>query len=155
MPRSDDSNVDSLFGPGRHHGPGPTLKHTALGVYSNSFEFFQNGGVFIYHILLVFVAGMVISVERWFQLNRVLSMNRKMWEILRPMLDKWEFDKALSVISKDKSTILQMLGMGLARIGVVRRRSDVEIAMEESMMEIIPVQANLTVETQDREYWGQ
>ena len=28
--------------------------------------------------------------------------------------------------------------MGLARQGVVRRREDIEIAMEESMMEIIP-----------------
>jgi biopolymer transport protein ExbB len=92
----------------------------------------------MYPILIVFVAGMVISVERWFQLNRVRSVNRKMWDILHPMLDKGEFDKALSVISKDKSTISQMLGMGLARMGVVRRRSDVEIAMEESMMEIIP-----------------
>jgi biopolymer transport protein ExbB len=32
----------------------------------------------------------------------------------------------------------QMLGMGLARQGAVRRREDIEIAMEESMMEIIP-----------------
>jgi biopolymer transport protein ExbB len=32
----------------------------------------------------------------------------------------------------------QMLGMGLARQGSVRRRDDIEIAMEESMMEIIP-----------------
>ncbi len=31
-----------------------------------------------------------------------------------------------------------MLGMKLARMGVVRRREAIEIAMEESMMEIIP-----------------
>jgi len=31
-----------------------------------------------------------------------------------------------------------MLSMGLARQGAVRRREDIEIAMEESMMEIIP-----------------
>jgi biopolymer transport protein ExbB len=31
-----------------------------------------------------------------------------------------------------------MLGMGLARQGAIRRREDIEIAMEESMMEIIP-----------------
>jgi biopolymer transport protein ExbB len=31
-----------------------------------------------------------------------------------------------------------MLGMGLERHGTVRRREDIEIAMEESMMEIIP-----------------
>jgi biopolymer transport protein ExbB len=100
--------------------------------------FFQKGGLFMYPILLVFVAGLIITAERWFHLTRVRSVNRKMWDILHPMLDKGEFDKAISVVSKDKSIISQMLGMGLARMGVVRRREDVEIAMEESMMEIIP-----------------
>ena len=32
----------------------------------------------------------------------------------------------------------RLLSMGLARQGAVRRREDIEIAMEESMMEIIP-----------------
>jgi biopolymer transport protein ExbB len=108
-----------------------------MGIYT-MIAFFQKGGLFMYPILLVFVAGMAIAIERWFQLNRVRSVNRKMWETLQPMLDKGEFDKARTVISKDNSTISQMLGMGLARQGLVRRREDVEIAMEESMMEIIP-----------------
>jgi biopolymer transport protein ExbB len=100
--------------------------------------FFQKGGVFMYPILLVFVAGMAITVERWLQLNRVRGANRTMWNVLQPVLVKGEFDKARSIIDKDKSTISQMLGMGLARMGLVRRREDIEIAMEESMMEIIP-----------------
>jgi biopolymer transport protein ExbB len=100
--------------------------------------FFQKGGLFMYPILLVFVAGMAISVERWFQLNRIRSVNRKIWNVLHPILAKGEFDKARAIINKDKSAISQMLGMGLARMGMVRRREDIEIAMEESMMEIIP-----------------
>ena len=100
--------------------------------------FFQKGGLFMYPILLVFVAGMAITVERWFQLNRIRSMNRKMWNLLQPVLVKGDFDKARAIIKKDKSTISKMLGMGLARLGAVRRRDDIEIAMEESMMEIIP-----------------
>jgi biopolymer transport protein ExbB len=108
-----------------------------MGIYS-MVAFFQKGGLFMYPILLVFVAGMAITVERWFQLNRVRSVNRKVWNVLHPMLAKGEFDKARAIINKDKSNISQMLGMGLARQGVVRRREDVEIAMEESMMEIIP-----------------
>jgi biopolymer transport protein ExbB len=108
-----------------------------MGIYS-MIAFFQKGGVFMYPILLVFVAGLVITAERWIQLTRVRSVNRKMWDILHPMLEKGEFDKALSVTSKEKSIISQMLGMGLARMGLVRRRDDIEIAMEESMMEIIP-----------------
>jgi biopolymer transport protein ExbB len=100
--------------------------------------FFQKGGLFMYPILLVFVAGVVITVERWFHLARTRSVNRKMWNVLQSMLANGEFDKAGEIIKKDKSTVSQMLGMGLARQSAVRRREDIEIAMEESMMEIIP-----------------
>ena len=101
-------------------------------------SFFQKGGLFMYPILLVFVAGMSIAAERWFELNRIRSVNRKIWDVLHPMLTKGEFDKVRTIINKDKSIISQMLGMGLARQGAVRRREDIEIAMEENMMEIIP-----------------
>jgi len=101
-------------------------------------EFFQKGGLFMYPILVVFIVGMGITVERWLHLNRVRSVNRKMWDAVHPMLEQGEFDKARSIVSEDKSTISQMLAMGLARQGAVRRRDDIEIAMEESMMEIIP-----------------
>ena len=100
--------------------------------------FFYKGGLFMYPILLVFVTGMAITAERWFQLNRTRSANRDMWNLLHPVLEKGEFDKARAIIDKDKSAISQMLGTGLARLGAVRRREDIEIAMEESMMEIIP-----------------
>jgi biopolymer transport protein ExbB len=100
--------------------------------------FFQKGGLFMYPILFVFVAGMAITIERWFQLSRIRSVNRKIWDVLDPMLVKGKFDKVRAVINNDKSAISQLLGMGLARLGAVRRREDVEIAMEESLMEIIP-----------------
>jgi biopolymer transport protein ExbB len=100
--------------------------------------FFQEGGIFMWPILLVFAVGTAIAVERWIHLNRIRNENRKMWNLLHPMLVEGEFDKAREVVNNDKSTISQMLGMGLARQGAVRRREDIEIAMEESMMEIIP-----------------
>jgi biopolymer transport protein ExbB len=108
-----------------------------MGFYS-IVAFFQKGGMFMYPILLVFVTGMAIAVERWFQLTRVRNVNRKIWNVLYPMLTKGEFDKVQALVNKDKSTIARMLGMGLARQGALRRREDIEIAMEESMMEIIP-----------------
>ena len=108
-----------------------------MGFYS-MVAFFQKGGVFMYPILLVFAIGLAISFERLVQLNRVKAANRKMWSKLHPLLVKGEFDQARTMVNKDKSSISQMLGMGLARQGAVRRREDIEIAMEESMMEIIP-----------------
>jgi len=100
--------------------------------------FFQKGGLFMYPILIVFAVGMAIAVERWIHLSRIRSANRKMWNLLHPVLAEGEFEKAREMVNDDKSTISQMLGMGLARQGAVRRREDIEIAMEESMMEIIP-----------------
>ncbi|WP_027716437.1 MotA/TolQ/ExbB proton channel family protein [Desulfuromonas sp. TF] len=100
--------------------------------------FFQKGGLFMYPILLVFAFGMAIAIERWIQLNRVRNANRRMWGEVHPLLAEGQFDKAREMVDEDKSTIAQMLSMGLARQGAVRRREDIEIAMEESMMEIIP-----------------
>jgi biopolymer transport protein ExbB len=108
-----------------------------MGFYS-MVSFFQKGGMFMYPILLVFAIGMAIAFERFIQLNRVRSANRKMWDQLHPLLVKGEFEKAREMVNKDKSSVSQMLSMGLARQGAVRRREDIEIAMEESMMEIIP-----------------
>jgi len=108
-----------------------------MGFYS-MVSFFQKGGVFMYPILLVFAVGMAIAFERWVQLNRIRMANHKTWTQLLPVLVKGEFDKARQMANKNKSSMAQMLGMGLARQGAVRRREDIEIAMEESMMEIIP-----------------
>ncbi len=100
--------------------------------------FFQKGGMFMYPILLVFAVGAAIAVERWMQLTRTRNENRKIWDQVQPVLSEGEFDRARELVDDDKSTISQMLSMGLARQGAVRRREDIEIAMEESMMEIIP-----------------
>jgi biopolymer transport protein ExbB len=108
-----------------------------MGFYS-FVAFFQKGGLFMYPILLVFAGGMAIAFERWVQLYRTQNANEKTWSLLEPLLAKGDFEKARQMVSKDKSSMAQVLGMGLARQGAVRRRDDIEIAMEESMMEIIP-----------------
>jgi len=109
-----------------------------MGFFSAIVRFFQMGGFFMFPILLVLAAGLAIAYERWVQLNRAREANKKTWDVLYPELVKGEFDKARELANKDKSGMAQMLGMGLARQGAVRRREDIEIAMEESMMEIIP-----------------
>jgi biopolymer transport protein ExbB len=88
--------------------------------------------------MLVFAVGMAITIERWLQLSRTQSVNSKMWDLVHPVMAEGEFDKAREMVKEDKSNMAKMLEMGLARQGAVRRREDIEIAMEESMMEIIP-----------------
>lgn len=100
--------------------------------------FFATGGVFMYPILLVFAVGVAIAVERYVTLTLVTRKNQAAWHELQPVLARGDFDKARDLTSKDESTIAQVLNMGLSLQGAVRRRDDIEIAMEESMMEIVP-----------------
>jgi biopolymer transport protein ExbB len=68
----------------------------------------------------------------------VTNKNQQAWDKVQPLLDNGEFDEAHEVTSGDESTISQVLNMGLSLQGAVRRREDIEIAMEESMMQIVP-----------------
>ena len=101
-------------------------------------SFFGTGGVFMYPILIVFAFGVAIAVERYITLTIVTRKNRAVWEKVQPVLADGDFDEAREMTSDDDSTISQVLNMGLTLQGTVRRREDIEIAMEESMMEIVP-----------------
>jgi biopolymer transport protein ExbB len=101
-------------------------------------SFFGTGGIFMYPILIVFAVGCAIAVERYITLSIVTRKNRVVWEKVQPVLAEGDFDEAREMTSDDDSTISQVLNMGLTLQGTVRRREDIEIAMEESMMEIVP-----------------
>jgi biopolymer transport protein ExbB len=100
--------------------------------------FFVTGGPFMYPILLVFAVGAAIAIERYMTLTMVTARNQSIWNEVQPLLAHGDFDRARELTGQDDSSISRLLGMGLARQGAVRRREDIEIAMEESMMEIIP-----------------
>ena len=101
-------------------------------------SFFSTGGLFMYPILIVFAVGVAIAAERYITLTLVTNKNQVVWEQVQPLLSEGEFEKAREMTSEDGSTISQVLNMGLSLQGAVRRREDIEIAMEESMMEIVP-----------------
>jgi biopolymer transport protein ExbB len=101
-------------------------------------NFFVQGGAFMYPILVVAAVGAAIAVERYVTLKRAGARNRAAWAQVEPLLMRGEFDKAREMTSKGDTTIARLLSIGLALQGTVRRRDDVEKAMEESMMESIP-----------------
>ena len=92
----------------------------------------------MYPILVVFAFGVAIAVERYITLTLVTNKNQVVWKKVQTLLADGNFDEAREVTSKDESTISQVLNMGLSLQGTVRRRDEIEIAMEESMMEIVP-----------------
>jgi biopolymer transport protein ExbB len=109
-----------------------------MDLFYSIISFFSTGGVFLYPILIVFAIGVAIATERYITLTLVTKKNQLVWEQVQPVLAEGDFAKARKMTSEDKSTISQVLNMGLSLEGAVRRREDIEIAMEESMMEIVP-----------------
>lgn len=103
-----------------------------------SIKFFNDGGAFMYPILMVFAVGIAIAIERWLKLNSSMRRNRRTWDEIQPVLQEGDFDRAREFTAKSDTELGMVLSLGLSRQGSVRRRDDIEIAMEEGMMEIIP-----------------
>ena len=101
-------------------------------------KFFTAGGAFMIPILLVAAVAVAIAIERYVTLSRMAARNRRTWVKVESVLTSGEFDKARELMSKDDSSLARLLSMGLALEGAVRRRDDVEKAMQEGMMEVVP-----------------
>jgi biopolymer transport protein ExbB len=106
--------------------------------FSHVLNFFREGGFFLYPTLLVFVVGVVIAIERTFYLTVETSRNREVWNELVPHLGSGNFKQVLALTSKSKAAIATVLNYGIARLANARRRDDVEKAMDEALLEIIP-----------------
>jgi biopolymer transport protein ExbB/TolQ len=107
-------------------------------MYTSMVEFFVKGGAFMYPIALVFAAGLAIAIERWVYLTLASTRNRQLWTQIVPLLQQGNFRAAVAVCQKSSAAIGRILNYGLARLDSARRRDDVEKAMEESLMEVMP-----------------
>ncbi len=109
-----------------------------MNVFSMIFLFFQNGGHFMYPIAIVLVIGLAIAIERYLYLTVTRSRNRALWQQIEPLLGQGNFRQASQIASQSDSAVGQILTYGLARIQNAKRRDDIEKAMEESLMGIVP-----------------
>ena len=107
-------------------------------MFSTIVRFIQEGGAFMYPIALVLLLGVAIAIERWLYLTRMRMSNQSLWKQLEPLLASGNFRQAAQLSSQSSSAIGQILNYGLARIQNARRRDDIEKAMDESLMGIVP-----------------
>ncbi len=107
-------------------------------LFSMIVRFFQGGGAMMYPIAVVLVIGAAIAIERYIVLTQTSVRNRGLWNEIAPLLAQGNFRGAVQVTSKSNAVIGQILSYGLARISSTTRRDDVEKAMEESLMDVVP-----------------
>jgi len=106
--------------------------------FSSIVRFFQGGGFMMYPIAVVLVIGAAIAIERYVVLTMTSIRNRGLWNEIAPLLAQGNFKGAVQVTGKSDAAIGQILSYGLARISSARSRDDIEKAMEESLMDVVP-----------------
>lgn len=109
-----------------------------MDTYSTVVKFFQDCGLFIYPSILIMALGLAISIERFVVLNRARGENQKLWTKLLPLLQNGRFKEAQGVTAKSDTAIGRIVNYGLERMQSPGRREDLDAAMEEGMMEIVP-----------------
>jgi biopolymer transport protein ExbB len=101
-------------------------------------NFFKDGGFVLFPLAIIFVVGVTISIERWLYLTVETSRNRSLWEDVAPHLGAGNFKQAITLANNSQAQIGTVLKYGLARLTTARRRDDIQQAMEESLLEIVP-----------------
>jgi biopolymer transport protein ExbB/TolQ len=109
-----------------------------MDLYVTLVRFFQEGGFFMYPIAAVFAIGMAIALERWFYLLRQTRINRRDFDRILPLLRERRLRELAEIAQNSGSAVSRIISDGLARRTGTRRRADIEYAMEEGLLEVLP-----------------
>ena len=100
--------------------------------------FFQSGGVFMYPILLILAIGVAIAVERYVYLTLVRSRNRGVWKRVLPLLESGRYESARDLVMRSDAAVSRILGYGLNRAERSGSGEEIQMAMEEGLLEVVP-----------------
>jgi len=106
--------------------------------YNTIVNFIQSGGIWMVPIAIALGFGLAIAIERFVFLNNAREDNRELWEKLLGLLGQGQYDQAGAAAAESDTAIGRIMSHGLSRLRSARRREDVEMALEESLMETIP-----------------
>jgi len=110
-----------------------------MNAFDTVVKFFHDSGLFIYPSLLIMALGLAVAIERFIFLNRARTENRQMWDKMLPLLQNGRVDKVQAVAAGSGDVAIgKIVTYGLERLRTPHRREDVDLAMEEGMMEIVP-----------------
>jgi biopolymer transport protein ExbB len=109
-----------------------------MGIYNSIVQFFQQGGIFMYPILIVLALGLAIAIERWIYLTYARARDQRTWQQIMPLLEAGKFEEARAYANNSRTGISRILSYGLSRLGIASAHDKIEMAMEEGLMEVVP-----------------
>jgi biopolymer transport protein ExbB/TolQ len=109
-----------------------------MDTFNTVVKFFVDCGPVLYPSLAMMALGLAIAIERFLFLRKARSENRKLWDQVLPLLQKGQLREVKALADSSESAIGKIVANGLARLPSARHREDIDNAMEEGMMEIVP-----------------
>ena len=99
-------------------------------------HFFQAGGLFMYPIAILLLLGAAIAIERTRFLARSNRENRELWANMVPLMNKHDYTGAEKVAQESPSSMGKVIAYAFAHTRSSKSRQVVEMAIEESLMEV-------------------
>jgi biopolymer transport protein ExbB/TolQ len=109
-----------------------------MDTFNTVVKFFVDCGPFLYPSLTMMALGLAIAIERFIFLRRARSENRALWDKVLPLLQGGKLSEVHQLAQGSDSAIGKIVSNGLSRLKTARHREDIDNAMEEGMMEIVP-----------------
>ncbi|MEZ5596336.1 MAG: MotA/TolQ/ExbB proton channel family protein [Pseudomonadales bacterium] len=93
----------------------------------------------MYPIAIVLAIGIAIAAERYVYLANQVRINKRDFNAMLPLLQNGKLQELMKAAKASPSAMSRIVGDGVARFARgTRERSDIEYAMEEGLLEILP-----------------
>ena len=88
----------------------------------SAIRFIQDGGFFMYPILLIMFVGLGMAVERLLFLARVKKSNKELWDEVFPSIQKGDTQKALKIVKDNETEIGRILDYPLKTLKMLKQQ---------------------------------
>ena len=101
-------------------------------------RFIQDGGAFMYPIMITLALGTAISIERFVYLNYVKLRNNRAWNRIQPLMLQGKVKSTMEYVQNSNAYISKVLSYALTHMVLGHRIDQVERMLNEGLVEIIP-----------------
>jgi len=101
-------------------------------------NFFKEGGFFMYPVLLVASLGTAVVIERFIYISRARVNGEPLWQQIQKHLAAHRVDDAIKLCQGTRQPLPYVLLHGLKAVKAAAPREDLQHAMEEAMLDVLP-----------------
>jgi biopolymer transport protein ExbB len=101
-------------------------------------NFFKEGGFFMYPVLLVASLGTAVVIERFIYISRAMVNGEPLWQQIQKHLAAHRVDDAIRLCQGRHQPLPYVLLHGLKAVKAAEPREELQHAMEEAMLDVLP-----------------